>query len=182
MLDAAERHRRALALKVQGLTHEEIAGELGYASRGAVTDAIKAGVREAVLPTALEYRSILTERLERLYRAAHAKAIGDDGQLKNLDAFDRCVRIVQRLESLLGLGGRRLMVGQDPEADPVGIDAKVSVDGTVELLGRLTSEELQQLADLRDRLVSRLGSPAAGVSDGESGATIGADSTGPHPG
>src|SRR5690242_1341081 len=52
MLDAAERHRRALDLKVQGWTNERIAAELGYASRGSVTDAIKAAVRDAALPAA----------------------------------------------------------------------------------------------------------------------------------
>jgi hypothetical protein len=181
-LDAAERHRRALERKVQGWTHEQIAAELGYASRGAVTDAIKAAVRDAALLAAQEYRTILTERLEELYRAARAEAIGEDGQVKDLDALDRCVKLVQRLESLHGLGGTRLKVGQDPEADPVGIGATVQVGGAVAVLPQLGTEELRQFRDLRDRLASRIGAATGGGSGGEGDPAVGANGTGSPPG
>jgi hypothetical protein len=182
MLDAAERHRRALELKVQGWTHDQIAAELGYASRGAVTDAIKAAVRDAVLPSAKEYRSILTERLEEMYRAARAKALSKEGQINDLDALDRCVRIVQRLESLYGLGGTKVKVGQDPEADPVGIETRVNVACTVEVLSQLSLDELRHFRDLRDRLAHRLGSGAGGGGNSEGGTTIAADDGGPPAG
>jgi len=182
MLDAAERHRRALELKVLGWTHDLIAAELGYASRGAVTDAIKAAVRDAALPAAKEYRAILTERLEEMYRATRARAIREDGTVNDLDALDRCVRIVQRLESLYGLGGTKLKVGQDPEAGPVGIDATVQVAGTVEVLSQLSTEELRQFRDLRDRLASRIGPGTGGGSDGEAVAAVASDGGGPPAG
>jgi hypothetical protein len=182
MLDAAERHRRALELKVLGWAHDQIAAELGYASRGAVTDAVKAAVRDAALPAAKEYRAILTERLEELYRAARARAIRKDGKVNDLDALDRCVKVVQRLESLYGLGGTRLKVGQDPEADPMGIDATVKVAGTVEVLSQLSTEELRQFRDLRDRLADRIGPGIGGGSEGEGSPAVAGDGGGPPAG
>jgi hypothetical protein len=181
MLDAAERHRRALELKVLGWTHDQIAAELGYASRGAVTDAIKAAVRDAALPAAREYRAILTERLEEMYRATRASAI-KDGKVNDLEALDRCVKVVQRLESLYGLGGTKLKVGQDPEAGPVGVDAAVQVAGTVEVLSQLSTEELRQFRDLRDRLASRIGSGVGGGGEGEGGPAVAGDGGGPPAG
>jgi len=182
MLDAAERHRRALELKVRGWKHDQIAAELGYASRGAVTDAIKAGVRDAALPAANDYRTILTERLEEMYRAVRAQAIGEDGTVTDLDAMDRCVRILQRLESLYGLGGSRLKVGQDPEADPVGIEASLKAAGTCEVLSQLDTDELRRFREFRNQLATRLGSGAAAGGDGEGDPPVGDDDSGPPAG
>jgi hypothetical protein len=66
---AAARRARAIELRAQGHTYEEIAGELGYANRGTVchivSDALNAQTAEAVDTL----RSLEVQRLDALQSA-----------------------------------------------------------------------------------------------------------------
>jgi hypothetical protein len=60
------RDMRAAELHGQGWTHERIAGELGFASRGKVSEAIARAYAMIVTPGAAEAKRLDFERLDRL--------------------------------------------------------------------------------------------------------------------
>ena len=67
--DAAERHERAVQLSIAGKTYQEIADTLGYASRGAAHDAVRAALKERREKLGLavdEYRERENERLQAI--------------------------------------------------------------------------------------------------------------------
>jgi hypothetical protein len=63
---SAARDMRAAELHGQGWTHERIAAELGYASRGRVSEAIKRAYALIVTPGAAAAKRLDFERLDRL--------------------------------------------------------------------------------------------------------------------
>jgi hypothetical protein len=74
---AAEKQRRALEMKIAGAILEQIAAEVGYKSPSGAYQAIQAALKATLQPPADELRRLQYERLERLYAAAHKKAVGD---------------------------------------------------------------------------------------------------------
>lgn len=63
---SASRDMRAAELHGQGWTHERIAGELGFASRGKVSEAIERAYEMIVTPGAEQAKRLDFERLSRL--------------------------------------------------------------------------------------------------------------------
>lgn len=92
------RHIEALKLKLAGATYDDIAGQLGYASRsGAHKGVMLALKREAKIPAA-ELRKVEDMRLDRALLAIWQRVMaGDDG------AIDRFIKIAARRAALLGL-------------------------------------------------------------------------------
>src|SRR5450631_3055470 len=86
---AAARRARAVELRTQGCTYEQIAVELGYANRGTVyhviADALKTHTAEAVG----ELRSLEVERLDNLQLAMWQQAM--DGDVLSAIAVVRCI-------------------------------------------------------------------------------------------
>jgi hypothetical protein len=70
--ESAARDMRAAELHGQGWTHERIAAELGYASRGKVSEAIDRAFAEIVTPGAEQAKCLDLERLDRLIEQAWA--------------------------------------------------------------------------------------------------------------
>jgi hypothetical protein len=174
---AAEKQRQALELKIGGATLQQIAAELGYSDSSGAYRAIQAALKAMLQPPADELRRLQYERLERLYAAAHKKAVGDGAaDQPDLEAMDRAIKLAQRINALFGLETTKLKVGGDAAAPPiqVAVDAKARH----EVYARLNTDELRLLRDLRDRLAG----PAGGGSDGEAAGPVERDGTGPHPG
>jgi hypothetical protein len=84
-LTGAARQARALELRVLGWTYDEIAREIGYKSRGAVGEAIKAALARREKPAADELARIHMDRLELAARSV-MRRIGDDQARGNLTA------------------------------------------------------------------------------------------------
>ena len=105
---AAARRARAVMLRTQGLTYDQIATELGYASRGTVyhvvSEALKAQTAEAVG----ELRSLEVERLDNLQLAVWQKAM--EGDVPSAFAVVRCIMARCRL---LGLDGPSMLEAGD---------------------------------------------------------------------
>jgi hypothetical protein len=97
-LDAAERRREAVRLRREGATWDEVADQVGYASRGAayteVERAMKAGLAEMFTETEL-YRYESLERLRELI-----KALWPRRQDEKVAAEIR--RITERMDKLTG--------------------------------------------------------------------------------
>lgn len=109
-IEAAERKARALRLRKQGKTFEEIGGELGISRQSAhklVSSALKALPAEP----AAELAALELERLDAMTAAVWPRAIAGD-----LPAVDRALRISERRAKLCGIDGRALVSGRLPSS------------------------------------------------------------------
>ena len=68
--EAAQRDAEAARLRTRHWTYQQIADELGYASRGAAYDGVQRALQAVVREPAEELRTLELERLDRLARAA----------------------------------------------------------------------------------------------------------------
>jgi hypothetical protein len=106
---AAARLARAIELRAQGRTYEQIADELGYANRGTVchivNDALKARTDEAVDTL----RSLEAQRLDALQVALWDKAMAGD-----VIAAQAAIRIIVSRCRLLGLDREGLLGAGKP--------------------------------------------------------------------
>jgi hypothetical protein len=116
---AAQKQRQALGLKIAGATLEQIAAQVGYQSASGAYQAIRAALKATLQPPADELRRLQYERLERLYQAAHKKAVGDGGGEPDWDAMDRAIKIAQRIHGLFGLEVHKVRLGGDEDAPPL---------------------------------------------------------------
>ena len=97
-LDALERQKQALALRLAGAPYARIAEQLGYRGTGGAHAAVKAALRKTLQEPADEIRTIEEERLNALLLSMWRQA-----QQGNQGAVDRCLKIMERRARLLGL-------------------------------------------------------------------------------
>jgi AraC-like DNA-binding protein len=94
----AERARRVLELRKEGLTFNEIARRVGYKNATSAYYAFKTALRATIQQPADEVRRLEVERLDALLAAVWSTAM--DGRLV---AIDRVILIMDRRAKLLGL-------------------------------------------------------------------------------
>ena len=119
-IPAAERQRRAFELHLAGVTYEQIASALGYASHSGAHKAVSAYVKQFRTEPTQELIAIESARIDRLWRAIWERALGGD-----LKALDRAIRLMDRRAKLLALDGAQkldieLVIRQVAQAE--GID------------------------------------------------------------
>ena len=93
---------QGLSLRKEGYTYEQVAAELGFASRGSAHNAVTAALRKAVVGPAEELREIDGLRLDAVQRALWPRAIAGD-----LEAITTVLRISERRCRLFGLDLQR---------------------------------------------------------------------------
>lgn len=101
----AQRERECMRLRhEEGLTFAVIAERLGYANRAGAKKAYDRAMAAGGLAelTDLDWRKVQIHRLEHLYGIASKQADRGD-----LSAVRECARILDRIESLQGLGVAR---------------------------------------------------------------------------
>jgi hypothetical protein len=97
----AARRKQAIALKLAGLTYEQIADRLEYSSRQAAQKDLVRALATALTDlgrTAEEFRELELQRLDRLQAAAWPLAMNG-----NLHAINTCRQIINDRRQLLGL-------------------------------------------------------------------------------
>jgi hypothetical protein len=94
--ELAVKQRKAVELRVTGLTLDEIADRLGYADASGAYRAVKRGLLETQRPAADELRELLTRRYEALLIAVWPKATSGD-----LNAIRTAGRLLDSLSRLL---------------------------------------------------------------------------------
>lgn len=115
----AERRRRALELRLAGLTYAQIGQQLGYSSRAAAYTAVKeAMASQGGLDQARREDELETElaRLDALLIALWPKARQGD-----VAAIDRILKIGERRAALLA-SATGTAVDQDPESEGTALD------------------------------------------------------------
>jgi hypothetical protein len=96
--EAAERRNRAVALRKAGADFEQIAEQVGFASRGAAHDAVMQAIRELPRENAEEALAVELERCDALLVGLWPKARRGDEK-----AVHAALRVMERRARLLGL-------------------------------------------------------------------------------
>jgi hypothetical protein len=114
-----------------GATYEQIAKELGYANKGGAYKAVKAGLHEAIVESAMEMRVVQNDKLDLLLsRCLTAFMGGDLDQVKNILAIEK------RRADLWGLDASKQVAVTGADGGPIQTD-----------VGQVLLERLRQLGD-----------------------------------
>lgn len=151
MIAAKIKASKAIELRMEGRGFENIAKELGYASRQAAHAAVVRGLQDVVREPAREYLGLELERLESMWQVPYLQALGGD-----LHSLAACLSIMQRRARLLGLDApdKKEIAGVNGgpiQTKTVGPDA----------LKTLSAEELSAAISAAEKL-----SPSGGDQDG----------------
>lgn len=92
--------KRALELRVQGLTWQQIADQTGYSNRGNAYQAAMKHLKDIPREAAEEAREMELQRLDSLQNAVWRDAMTGD-----VKAVERALKVVQERSKLLGLYG-----------------------------------------------------------------------------
>jgi hypothetical protein len=109
MLGAYEKQRRALELRQQGHTYEDIARALGYANPMGAWHAVKAALKKGFVEAAEEFKQLELEKLDEIERRLWPLILRRRGGQPAPDykALDRLLTISKRRAALLGLDAPR---------------------------------------------------------------------------
>lgn len=151
-LQTLERDGRALALRKQHLTYDQIAEQLGLSSKSAAYAAVQRALARVPYEAADEVRQIENERLEQMARRTLAVMVGTHVRLSGgeivrdehgnpltdpmpvLKAVDSMLKIMERRARLLGLDA------------PVDVNMITSTQVDIEI-ARLSAELLSKGLD-----------------------------------
>lgn len=97
-LNARQREKQVVQMRMAGHDFDTIAAVCGYASRSGAHHAWKRAIRAIPAEDAAEARQLECQRLDQLLNVYWPKALSGDGW-----SMDRCLRIGERRASLLGL-------------------------------------------------------------------------------
>jgi hypothetical protein len=95
---ASARKTRAVELKLQGLTYQQVADELGYANKGTVHRLVREALDAQQVQSVERLREVEVRRLDALQSGVWAAALSGD-----VDAVHACLRIIQERIKVLGL-------------------------------------------------------------------------------
>ncbi len=101
-IKTAERAKKALKLRREGRTLEEIAEECGYADKSGAFRAIKRELTAIPVEDAEELRKLELMRLDYLESVCH-KRLAEKGKHDPLWAVDRLIAISESRRKLMGL-------------------------------------------------------------------------------
>ena len=93
-----DRHKKALELRIAGVSYQKIADNLGYKSRGAAGEAVKSALKKTLQEPADELRTLECERLNSIFLVIWPLV-----KQGNMAAIDRAIRIQERRAKYLGL-------------------------------------------------------------------------------
>jgi hypothetical protein len=118
-IDVRVKHTKAVRLRSEGLTYDEIAGKLGYsdrsAARKAVVGVLQANDHEAVS----ELRALEGMRLDAI-QSAHWKSALEDPKTARL-----VLAVIERRHRLFGLEGRVEEPQRTPEEQKAWLEEKL---------------------------------------------------------
>ena len=128
-ITAHQRQLKALELRLAGCSYEQIAREVGYASRSGAHKSVESALRQSLREPADELRAISAERLDRVTLAVWRAANAGD-----LRAIDVLLRIEARRARLLGYDAPLRGEISGPEGKPLALDLKGLSDEELALL------------------------------------------------
>ena len=103
-IERAGRERKAIALRQQGLSFDEIAGELGYGDRSGARKAVERGLSRWMRESDEELRARELERTEQILDRLWPLF---DCETPDLKALDRILKTMDHRAKITGLYGKR---------------------------------------------------------------------------
>lgn len=96
--EAKVRAAKALEMRLEGRTFDEIAESLGYSGRSGAHAAVTASLKAIIREPAEALLKLNLERLDKMFTVAYLNA-----QAGDVNAIAACMRIMERQARLLGL-------------------------------------------------------------------------------
>ena len=96
--DECDREIKAIELRREGYTYEQIANMMNFSSRSTAWKIIKRGLERSVVESVDELRLLESQRLDALQYAIWDKCMAGD-----LKAINAAIRIMERRSKLFGL-------------------------------------------------------------------------------
>lgn len=125
----AEKYREVVRLRAAGLTFDEVAQRVGYASRSSAKEAYDRAIKSWGDEAVDDLRKLEGERVEQLWRRVYGRLIAAD--IDDIDGFTKLlnasIRVCKRRAELLGLDAPQ-QVEIAPQRIDVNIDGEVKVD------------------------------------------------------
>lgn len=138
--EVAQRYRDVVRLKSAGMTFDEIADRVGYASRSGAKEAFDAALRWWGREAVDDMRTIEGERLEQLWRRVFGRILSNpdmpSGEMIQL--VNAAVKVSARKASLMGLDAPR-------QLEVTGVEGGAIVTD----VGQILLERLEQLERAR---------------------------------
>jgi hypothetical protein len=137
-----QKRERAIRLRTMGATYDQIAKELGYANKGGAYKAVKAGLHEAIVESAMEMRVVQNDKLDLLLsRCLTAFMSGDLDQVKNILAIEK------RRADLWGLDASKQVAVTGADGGPVQTDVGQVLLERLRQLGEVVSDAIDVSSD-----------------------------------
>jgi len=138
--EVAQRYRDVVRLKSAGMTFDDIADRVGYASRSGAKEAFDAALRWWGREAVDDMRTIEGERLEQLWRRVFGRILSNpdmpSGEMIQL--VNAAVKVSARKASLMGLDAPRQLEVTGAEGGAIVTD-----------VGQILLERLEQLERAR---------------------------------
>ena len=132
----AEKRKEALELRALGYSYQQVADEVGYASKGAAHKAVAQELRNIPREAAEQARELELGRLDEMQAAAMNGAMAGD-----LFAIDRVIKVIESRAKLLGL--YNLPDNSDPGAE----QAKAALLGFLQIAAESAAPKVEPLPD-----------------------------------
>jgi len=118
-MEKLDRQRKAVELRIMGLTYRQIAEKLGYKSTSSVQKALQAAIRKTLQEPTDELRAMESAKLDFIWKGMLSNLQADKLDYK---AWEMLLRVMNRRAALLGLDmpARREISG--PDGGPLRID------------------------------------------------------------
>jgi hypothetical protein len=125
-IQASEKQRRALELRMAGRSWSDIAKAVGYSNHTGAIAAVKVALDKSLQEPAQHYRALTLERLTRILQVHWPSMLNHD-----MPATDRIIRVIADIRALLGLDA--------PIKEDITLTGRVEYDFRAELDSRLVT-------------------------------------------
>jgi hypothetical protein len=125
-IQANEKQRRALELRMAGRSWADIAKAVGYSNHTGAIAAVKVALDKSLQEPAQHYRALTLERLTRVLQVHWPSMLNHD-----MPATDRVIRVIADIRALLGLDA--------PIKEDIILTGRVEYDFRAELDARLVT-------------------------------------------
>jgi len=137
-MGAVEQQRQALELRKAGASFEDIARQLGYASKSGAYKAVTTALRATIQQPADELRALEAARLDAMLLGIYA-----DARKGNVLKIDRVLKIMARRADLFGLDAPKTFKDlTDPRREAEAIAAEIGKGDDPAIVGQIERDLL----------------------------------------
>ena len=113
-LDAAEKQRRAVELRMAGRTFQEIADTLGYSTHSGAINAVKDALQKTLGVPSAEFRELTLERLTKILQVQWPNMLRGE-----VSAAKVCLQAIGDMRQLMGVDTPARVEHSGPDGSPI---------------------------------------------------------------